>query len=99
MVRALRDPLNHRPFDAEDIREFQQRVIDAWLEITQRHEHKHVLLVAHAGIIRALLTYILGTPVENMFRIHVANAAITRIQIDHHADEPFTRLLFHDGKL
>jgi len=99
VVRALRDPLNHRPSDAEDIREFQQRVIAAWQEILQRHKQKHVLLVAHAGIIRALITYILDTPVENMFRIHVANAAITRIQIDHHADEPFTRLLFHDGRL
>ena len=99
VVRALRDPLNHRPSDAEDIREFQQRVITAWLDITQRHREKHLLLVAHAGIIRALVTYILNTPIENMFRIHVANAAITRIQIDHHADEAFTKLLFHDGKL
>ncbi|WP_455366951.1 histidine phosphatase family protein [Kaarinaea lacus] len=99
VVRALRDPLNSRPADAEDIRQFQQRVIDAWHEITQRHAEKHVLMVAHAGIIRALVTYILGTPIENMFRIHVANAAITRIQIDHHADEPFAKLLFHDGKL
>jgi len=34
-----------------------------------------------------------------MFRIHVANAAITRIQIDHHGDESFAKLLFHDGRL
>lgn len=99
VARALRDPLNHRPADAEDIRQFQGRVIEAWQEITRRHAQKHLLLVAHAGIIRALVTYILGTPVENMFRIHVANAAITRIQIDHHADESFAKLLFHDGKL
>ena len=33
VVRALRDPLNHRPSDAEDMHQFQQRVIDAWNEI------------------------------------------------------------------
>jgi alpha-ribazole phosphatase/probable phosphoglycerate mutase len=99
VARALRDPLNYRPAGAENIREFQQRVIVAWLEITKRHAQKHVLLVAHAGIVRAVVTYVLGTPIENMFRIHVANASITRIQIDHHSDQPFAKLLFHDGTL
>ena len=81
VVRALRDPLNHRPSDAEDINDFQQRVIDAWNAITNQHEARHVLVVAHAGIIRAILTHILETPSEHMFRIHVSNASVTRIQI------------------
>ncbi|WP_455206879.1 histidine phosphatase family protein [Kaarinaea lacus] len=99
VARALRDPLKHRPSDAESIRAFQQRVIGAWLAITSRHEQKHILLVAHAGIVRAVLTYVLGSPIEHMFRVHVPNASITRIQIDHYHDQPFTKLLFHGGKL
>ena len=99
VVRALRDPVNSRPADAESIGSFQQRVIMAWNEITTEHETKHVLMVAHAGIVRAIVTHILGTPVEHMFRIHVPNASVTRIQIDHHDDQPFTKLLFHGGKL
>ena len=99
VIRALRDPMNHRPSDAEDINDFQQRVIDAWNAITARHEKKHVLIVAHAGIVRAILTHILETPVEHMFRIHVPNASVTRIQIDHHNDQAFTKLLFHGSKL
>jgi len=99
VARALRDPMNHRPSDAEDINHFQQRVIDAWNAITNQHETRHVLVVAHAGIIRAILTHILETPAEHMFRIHVPNASITRIQIDHHDDQSFTKLLFHGSKL
>lgn len=99
VVRALRDPANSRPSDAENMRSFQERVVEAWNAITLKHETKHILIVAHAGITRAVVTHILGTPVEHMFRIHVPNASITRIQIDHHDDQPFTKLLFHGSKL
>ena len=99
VVRALRDPIKQRPSDAEDINEFQQRIISAWQDLTSRHREKHILVVAHAGVIRAVLTYLLQIPVENMFRIHVPNASITRIQIDLHDDEPFVKLMFHGGSM
>ena len=99
VIRALRDPMNHRPSDAEDINEFQQRVISAWNAITTKLKTKHILVVAHAGTIRAIITHILETPAEHMFRIHVPNASITRIQIDHHSDQAFTKLLFHGSNL
>ena len=99
VVRALRDPLNCRPSDAENVASFQQRIMDAWQDITQKHAQKHLLIVAHAGVIRAVLTHILNTPAEHMFRIHVPNASITRIQIDLHQDEPFAKLMFHGSNM
>jgi alpha-ribazole phosphatase/probable phosphoglycerate mutase len=99
VARAMRDPLQHRPSDAEDINAFRQRIVDAWQDIAAKHRGKHVLIVAHAGVVRAVLTHLLQIPVENMFRIHVANASITRIQIDLHDDEPFVKLLFHGNNL
>lgn len=95
VLRALRDPVGQRPPDAENIHDFQRRINDAWQDMTSRHREKHLLVVAHAGVVRAVLTQLLQMPVENMFRIHVANASITRIQIDLHQDQPFSRLLFH----
>jgi len=99
VTRALRNPSIHRPADAENVADFQRRVIDAWRDITNQYRNQHILLIAHAGVIRAIITFVLNAPAEHMFRIHVPNASITRIQIELHDDEPFTKLLFHDGKL
>ncbi|MGD8886424.1 MAG: alpha-ribazole phosphatase family protein [Gammaproteobacteria bacterium] len=95
VLRAMRDPLQHRPADAEGVYDFQQRIMEAWQDITTRHRGKHILIVAHAGVVRAVLTHLLQIPAENMFRIHVANASVTRIQIDLHEDGPFAKVLFH----
>ena len=99
VTRALRNPNRHRPPDAEKVNDFRHRVIDAWNEHTNRCQGQHILLVAHAGVIRAIITFVLNAPAEYMFRIHVPNASITRIQIELHNGEPFTKLLFHGGKL
>jgi len=99
VARALNEPHVHRPANAESLHDFRQRVTSAWQDIILTHNKKHVLVVAHAGVIRAVLTHILNTPVENMFRIHVPNASITRIQIENTLGIPFAKLIFHGGKL
>jgi len=99
VARALNEPHVHRPANAESLHDFRQRVTRAWQDITSTHNEKHILIVAHAGVIRAVLTYILNTPVENMFRIHVPNASITRIHIENTLKHPFPKLIFHGGKL
>jgi probable phosphoglycerate mutase len=40
------------------------------------------LLVAHAGVIRAVMAQVLGMSPAAMYRIHVANAGLTRIRTD-----------------
>ena len=99
VARALSDPMNHRPSNAENINDFFQRVNQAWEHVTEKHKGKHLLIVAHAGVIRAVLTGILNTTAENMFRIHVPNASISRIQIEHHQDIALPKIVFHDGSL
>ena len=99
VARALAEPDKHRPANAESVHDFHQRISEAWRDITATHSDKHILIVAHAGVIRAVLTNILNTPIENMFRIHVPNASITRIHIDNPREKPFPKLMFHGGKL
>jgi alpha-ribazole phosphatase/probable phosphoglycerate mutase len=41
-----------------------------------------VLVVAHAGVIRAVLAHVLNAPLEAMYRISVATATIVRIRAD-----------------
>ena len=93
------DPVNHRPYGAEPLIDFRERIESAWTSLLAEHSGKHLLVVCHAGVIRMSLQYILGMPIENVFRIKVANAGLTRIEIDHDEDQFYPRLIFHDGSL
>ena len=97
--RFLIDPLNNTPPGAETLVEFEARIIGAWNDVLQQYRGQHILLVGHAGMIRMILRHVLDMPIDRMFRIQVANAAITRIHVDGEGADAFSRLLFHNGKL
>ena len=50
-------------------------------------------------MMRMIMRHVLEMPLERMFRIQVANAAITRIRVENVGEKVFPRLLFHDGRL
>ncbi len=97
--RFLADPLNYTPPGAETLYEFEARIIGAWNEMLEEYIGQHILLVGHAGMMRMILRHILDMPLDRMYRIQVANAAISRIRIEHTGDSNFPRLLFHGGHL
>lgn len=99
LKRFWTDPLNNRPDGAESLADFERRIVAGWNGILERHAGKHVLLVGHAGQMRMVLRHVLDMPLDRLFRIQVANAAITRIEVDHQEEGYFPRLMFHDGKL
>ena len=80
--RFYRDPVAHRPPGAEPLDAFVTRVGLAFNELLGRHEGETVLVVAHAGVIRAILAQVLDIPPASMDRIHGANAGISRIRTD-----------------
>ncbi|MBL1433582.1 MAG: histidine phosphatase family protein [Gammaproteobacteria bacterium] len=92
--RFFRDPIANRPQGAELLTDFQHRISASIEDVVSRYSGRHVLVVAHAGVIRAAMSYVLGSPIENMFRIKVSNAAITRLQFT--SGSPAS-LLFHEG--
>ena len=97
--RFLHDPMKHTPPGAETLPEFESRIIDAWNEVLQQHAGQHVLLVGHAGMMRMIIRHVLDMPLDRMFRIQVANAAITRIRREGTGADAMVRMLFHDGRL
>lgn len=97
--RFLNDPLNNTPPGAETLTEFETRVIGAWNDVLQQHYGQHVLLVGHAGMMRMIMCHVLDMPIDRMFRIQVANAAIARIRVEGKGANAFSRLLFHGGNL
>jgi alpha-ribazole phosphatase len=97
--RYRRDPIHCRPVGAESLDAFASRCRATWDEMVIRCAGQHVLVVAHAGIIRMALAHVLDIPPGSMFRIEVANAAVTRFKVEGHGSDAITSLVFHDGKL
>lgn len=86
------DPVNARPHDAEPLDRFQARVSAALTDVLYRYAGSHVLLVTHAGVIRAAIAHALNAPLVSIYRTHVANATITRVRET--AERPLS-LIFH----
>jgi broad specificity phosphatase PhoE len=82
VARFLQDPVNSRPPGAEPLEEFIGRVQAGFNDLLARFAGQSVLVVAHAGVIRAIMAYILEVPPSRMYRIHVDNAGLSRIRTD-----------------
>lgn len=95
VARFKTDPLNMRPAGAEPLADFHARVADGLAAIVARQAGAHVLLVAHAGVIRMALAWALSIPLANAYRIEVGNASLTRLRFD--GSE--ASLVFHGGGL
>ena len=99
LIRFRRDPVAHAPPGAEPLTAFRDRIISAWISLLEHHGGKHVLVVAHAGVIRMVVAYVLHVPLQHLFRLQVPNAGITRIRLEKHGGQLFPQLLFHGGNL
>lgn len=96
LMRFYEDPIAHRPEGAELLTDFHRRVGEAWQHLIDQHAGQHVLVVAHAGVIRAIVCAVLGMPAERMFSLQVSNAGITRIKA---ASVRGSVLEFHNASL
>lgn len=97
--RFFADPVNAAPPNGEPMREFEQRVVEAWHAMLQSLRGEHVLLVAHGGTIRVLLAHVLAMPLNRIANLEVPYASASRIRIHHndkHAD--FSSLIFHNSR-
>ncbi len=90
------DPAGFMPDGAESMGEFVARVTQAWESLLSAQQGRHVLLVCHAGVIRAVLGLVLGISPQNLLRIQIDYASLSRIKIGN--DQP-PALVFHGGSL
>ena len=80
--RFLSDPVTSRPHGAEPLDAFIARVQAGFDALLAACAGQSVLVVAHAGVIRAVMACVLQIPPAAMYRINVANAGITEIRTD-----------------
>ena len=96
LQQFYQDPIKYRPEGAEALAGFSARVATEWQRMLEAQHGEHLLVVAHAGVIRVLICHALGLPVEQMFRLQISNASISRIVL---AEGKPPVLQFHNGRL
>lgn len=79
--RFYHDPVTQRPPGAEPLAAFQARVIEGFQQLAADFAGQRILVVCHAGVIRALLAHILDAPAAAIYRIDVGYAAMTQIRL------------------
>ena len=66
----------------ESMRDVQQRVVAALLEIGEAHPNEAVVVVSHGDVIRAALVFALGMPLDFYGRTEVGLGSISTLRID-----------------
>lgn len=89
-----RDPATNRPAGAEPLEDFGHRVATALEAALMAHAGEHILVVGHAGVIRAAVGHVLRVPLTSWYRIDVSHAAITRFS----GDAEKMKLVFHNWR-
>jgi alpha-ribazole phosphatase len=87
-----RDPCRNRPPGAESLESFGARVGAALEALFAGCSGQHLLVVAHAGVIRAVLGQVLQSEPVAWYRTRVDNAGLTRVRRGQYG----TRLEFHN---
>ena len=72
-----KDPVHNRPEGAEPLDPFSQRVWQAYQAIASAHKDKHILIVGHAGVVRAIAANVLHMSLDDVYSsLSVEYAAI-----------------------
>lgn len=80
--RFKNDPINNPINNAENLYDFQSRVIKNYLEILDNLDPKNkLLIIAHAGVIRVIKSYILKLPIEKMFTMNIKSGSCEPFEI------------------
>jgi len=66
----------------ESMRQVQRRAVEALIDIGERHPEQSVVVVSHGDVIRSMLVYALGMPLDFLTRIEVAQGSLSTIRID-----------------
>jgi len=67
LKQFYKDPIRNRPEGAEPLESFSSRVWDAYEDISRKHVNEKVLIVGHAGVIRAITANILGMDLNHVY--------------------------------
>lgn len=87
-------PLLATPPNGEDLRNFSNRINNAWEDIQDQQFCEHTLILCHGGTIRMVIAALLNIPLESALfqQLHIDYCSHTRIDIsDHPEAKPMIR--------
>jgi alpha-ribazole phosphatase len=73
------DYANLAPPNGETFSQLQQRAIHILEELKLENTGKHILIVTHGGLIRALLAHVLNMELKGLFRFNIDYASVTEL--------------------
>ncbi|ADC63611.1 histidine phosphatase family protein [Allochromatium vinosum] len=76
-----RDPVAFRPPGSEPLGPFQCRIVAAYERQVAAYPGRRLLIVCHAGVIRAVLGHALDARPERWYRLQIGHATISRIRV------------------
>lgn len=86
MERWRQDPYNERPEGGETLSELCDRVSKFLKTAASSHPGESILIVTHAGPIRALLSIILNLHYDLFWKFKISNASLTVVEYDGQKD-------------
>jgi len=89
-----RDPVAWRPESAESLKDFRARVSEAFENLAQTYAGQHVLVVAHAGVLRMAMCHVLGLTEAHAYRLQIGSAAMARFKLESRAGDRLDQLLW-----
>lgn len=94
LTKFWNNPLDHPPPGGDNLRDVRTRLEGVWNRLAEQHSGERVLVVAHGGVIRVLLSLVLFTPLQHLSRITVPYAALARVRLDRIGETVMPRLIF-----
>lgn len=70
-----------RPPQGESMEEACRRAVSALEEIAAAHPDQTIVIVSHCDIIRSLIAYYLGLPLDNLLRFDIDPASVSRLVV------------------
>jgi len=96
LIPFFKDPENNPPPGGELMADFRNRLMDCWNALLERYQGQNLLIVCHGGVIRVLLSQVLGLPMKHYARFDVPYACMSRICVYHTETGDFPLLKFHN---
>lgn len=81
-INFYRDPAVHRPPGGETLEALVARVGHVYDRLLAQHRGRHLLIVAHAGVSKAILGHLLKAEPRHWYRIRIDFAGLCRVRHD-----------------
>jgi len=89
LEKFWQNPVENTPPNAETLDVFNVRVNNCFENILKECELKKILLVAHAGTIKTILSNILSIPLAKVNNLNVSHASLSQIQCQYMDGEKY----------